>query len=70
MFTPKCGGCGHQVEVMPYFGNGIGIGCKSYANPMALWRRGNCPRATHITRAVAVPAQKVRVGQQKQRNSR
>ena len=32
--------------------------CKGYFNPAALWRRGNCPRATHLEK-IAKPDMKL-----------
>lgn len=71
MFQPKCLGCSHVIEVHPYPGNGIGIGCISYPNPWPLWRRGNCPRATHVERNHKPEnGNHSRIGQQKQKKFR
>ena len=43
--------------------------CKSYAFPAAKWRNGNCNMADHIEIEVA-KKEKVRVGQQKQKQNK
>jgi hypothetical protein len=40
--------------------------CTVYINPDVIWRRGNCPLASHI-KVESAKKSKVRVGQQKQK---
>ena len=52
MQDERCNGCNKLVEV-----DGE-IKCKTYPNPAAIWKRGNCPLGTHI---VKVKEEKKRV---------
>ena len=52
MYSVKCDGCKHEAEVQPTQGNSCGLGCEVYSNPRAMWRRGNCPMATHVAKTV------------------
>ena len=44
--------------------------CRTWASPAAKWRVGVCPSATHVKPEVKAQAQKVRVGQQKQKKAK
>ncbi len=54
--TEQCQGCA-RIE---------GEYCQTYPRPSACWRTCKCPMATHIKREDK-SAEKVRVGQQKQK---
>ncbi|MDR3039015.1 MAG: PxxKW family cysteine-rich protein [Candidatus Adiutrix sp.] len=57
----KCSGCD---RILKEAGGGR---CSAFAFPEAKWRLGPCSMATHIKSETAKAAEKVRVGQQKQK---
>jgi len=44
--------------------------CFSYYSPETIWRIGNCPLATYISKSSDQEQQKIRVGQQKQKKKK
>lgn len=41
--------------------------CSAYYNPEVKWSAGNCPLASHVQTEEEIAAEKIRVGQQKQK---
>ena len=57
----QCAGCERILK------EAAGQKCSAFAFPDAKWRQGPCSMATHIKVETSKTAEKVRVGQQKQK---